>query len=121
VYDVEFKSNGIEYEYTVDANNGKIIHSHVEEHGVKGSNDSGDSKVENNTQASDIGTEGAKEIALKHAGVSETEVRRLHVERDLKYGRAEYSVEFRVGNVEYDYEIAADSGKILEADREIDD
>jgi len=71
--------------------------------------------------AADIGREKAKSIALKHAGFSESEVLRLHVEKDYDDGRIEYSVEFTADGKEYDYEISGSSGKILDYDVEIED
>lgn len=70
---------------------------------------------------SDIGSARAKAIALEHAGLDESEVKRLTTERDYDDGRLEYEVEFFAGGAEYDYTIDAGSGRILEYDREFDD
>ena len=69
----------------------------------------------------DIGAEKAKEIALKHAGLKESEVTRLRAERDRDDGRIKYDVEFQQGRMEYDYEIHAETGKILKAEKDYDD
>ena len=61
----------------------------------------------------------AQEIALEHAGVTAEEVTGLHAVMDIDNGRQEYDVEFRVGHLEYEYEIDAATGKILST--EIDD
>ena len=74
-----------------------------------------------NESVKDIGKEKAKSIALSHAGVKESAVSRLRVEREYDDGRLEYQVEFHVGNKEYDYEINGDNGKILDYDVEVED
>ena len=63
----------------------------------------------------------AKSIALSHAGLTEAQVKGLRAEYDRDDGRPEYDVEFRVGRTEYEYEIHAETGKILSWDKEIDD
>ena len=70
---------------------------------------------------SDIDLEEAKKIALKHAGLKESEVTRLRAEKDRDDGRIKYEVEFREGRLEYDYEIDAETGKILKAEKDYDD
>ena len=63
----------------------------------------------------------AKAIALNHAGFAEADVSGLRVERDYDDGRLEYKVEFRVGNTEYEYEILAADGSILDFEKDRDD
>ena len=63
----------------------------------------------------------AKEIALAHASVAASEAAYIKVDTDYDDGRLIYEVEFVVKSIEYEYEIDADSGNILDFDREIDD
>ena len=72
-------------------------------------------------KGTDIGAEKAKEIALNHAGLKAGEVTRMKVEKDRDYGILKYEVEFEKGRMEYDYEINAETGKILKAEKEYDD
>ncbi len=74
----------------------------------------------NNTTAPEnvITAEKAKEIALKHAGVSADKAVFEIVYLDKDDGIYEYEVDFRVGNIEYDYEINAVSGKIIDFERD---
>ena len=65
-----------------------------------------------------IGVEKAKSIALKDAGVSGATF--VKAKLDTEDGVKVYDVEFYKGNVEYDYEIDAITGKILEKDRDIE-
>jgi uncharacterized membrane protein YkoI len=115
-YEVEFYSDNVEYDYDIDALTGEIM--------------SYDSDTEyytsphgNNTfpYAETIGIDRAKNIVLTHAGFTENEVYRLRVEFDYDDGRAEYDVEFNVGQIEYGYEIDAVNGNILSYEAEKDD
>ncbi len=60
-----------------------------------------------------IGEAAAKAAALKHAGLSESDVTRLEVKIDRENGRLVYEVEFYVGNTEYEYDIDAYTGEII--------
>lgn len=64
--------------------------------------------------------ERAKEIALKDAGLSASQVSFVRAGLDWDNGRMEYEVEFWKDNVEYDYEIDAYTGTILHSDRDIE-
>lgn len=65
-----------------------------------------------------ISADKAKAIAFGHAGVSAGQVRDLSVEYD---DDGVYEIDFKVGNMEYDYEIGAVDGSIRKADVEQDD
>jgi peptidase propeptide and YPEB domain protein len=65
-----------------------------------------------------IGVEKAKSIALKDAGVSGATFVKTKLETED--GVKVYDVEFYKANVEYDYEIDAITGKILEKDLDIE-
>lgn len=67
-----------------------------------------------------ITKEEAIAIALPDAGLSENQVTRLKAEFDYDDGRPTYDVEFRHDGWEYDYEIHAESGKILSRDKDRD-
>ena len=68
-----------------------------------------------------ISADEARKIALKHAGVSSSNVRYEKTELDYDDGRQKYEIEFRVGNMEYEYEIDATSGNVLKAEKDYDD
>lgn len=66
-----------------------------------------------------ISEKRAKEIALEHAGYEESEVEFIRANLDFDDGRYEYEIEFRAeGNLEYDYSVNAENGKIVEFDRD---
>jgi uncharacterized membrane protein YkoI len=77
--------------------------------------------MESQGSASDtafIGEERAKQTALEHAGLSESEIERLRIELDYDGGAMVYDVEFYHSVQEYEYEINAENGTIVEYDRE---
>lgn len=79
-----------------------------------------DSRGAGTAAGSYIGADRAKEIALKDAGLSASQVSFVRAELDRDDGRMEYEVEFWKDNVEYDYEIDAYTGAILHSDRDIE-
>ena len=62
----------------------------------------------------------AEDIALNRAGLTRQQVMRLRTEYDLENGRHTYEVEFRQGFWEYSARIDAETGEILEWERERD-
>ena len=61
------------------------------------------------------------DIALKDAGFAAADVTELEAELDLDDAVVHYDVEFKQGGMEYDYDIDAVTGEILEAHSEVDD
>ena len=60
-------------------------------------------------------------IALDHAGLTADQVSGLCIKLDTEDRTAVYEIEFRVGRTEYEYELHAETGKILDLDRGIGD
>ena len=100
-YELEFHTDSAAYEVTVDAATGRVLD--YEKENLRGG-----------TGGTDIGAQAAKAAALKHAGLSEGQVRELQVEWDNEHGRAVYEVEFKSGGMEYEYVIDAATGSVLE-------
>lgn len=67
-----------------------------------------------------IGEQRAREIALKHAGLTAAQVSFVRVEPDWDDGRLVYDVEFYTGTREYDYEIDGATGAVLSVDQDIE-
>lgn len=68
---------------------------------------------------STISADRAKQIALSHAGVGGANFTK--VELDTDDGVQVYEIEFKVGNVEYEYDINAISGEIISSKSKVDD
>ena len=118
-YEVEIRSqSGEEFEYKVDAYTGAILESKRE---AADGTEVPVVQPSNPAASGDIGHAKAKSIALNHAGVSENKAYDMEIKLDDEDGRLVYEVEFKSGNVEYDYEIDASSGAILKHETELDD
>ena len=62
--------------------------------------------------------EKAEQIALDHLGFSKNQVTRLHTEYEIDDGIGHYDVQFHSGDWEYEFEIHAETGKILSYDKD---
>ena len=120
VYDVEFYKGNVEYDYEIDAKTGKILEKDTDiENYTIPTKQTKNNNAKNTTNNSYIGVEKAKAIALKDAGLGSATFTKAKLDTDD--GVKIYDIEFRSGNMEYDYEIDAKTGTILEKDAEIDD
>ena len=136
VYDIEFYSGNVEYDYEINSATGAIVSfdQDIENYAVPTqpaaptqpqtaapTQAATQPHTTAPTQAasSGISADRAKQIALSHAGVGSASFTK--VELDTDDGVRVYEIEFKVGNVEYDYDIDASSGAILSSSSEIDD
>lgn len=112
-YDVKFEANGYEYEYEVKASDGSVLEKDVDR----------ERKPVYNAPASNeyISADKAKSIAYNHASVKAENVRFSKAELDRDDLIVHYDVEFVSDNFEYEYEINAESGKIIASDKEFND
>ena len=139
-YEVELQTAWGEFEYLVDAYTGKVLSGQKDllaavsasnettkpsgQKPASASNETtkpSDQKPAPSGTVQDIGYTKAKSIALNHAGVSESKAYDMDIELDDEDGTLVYEVEFKSGNMEYDYEIDAASGTILKHEAELDD
>lgn len=139
VYDVEFTSEGISYEYRLRASDGTILKKET------------DPPYSTNTRESDADTSGgqplvqaevsasapgspqsevrrqdilqitlddAKSAALSDAGVSASDVTFTKEKTDYEDGAAVHEIEFYTSSFKYEYEISAVTGEILSKETE---
>lgn len=123
VYDIEFYTSTHEYEYEINATSGKVRDKSIESLPKKtGKKQSGtDKAATNDSSGTYIGIDKAKSIAVNHAGLSASEVTFTKAKLDSDDGNTVYDIEFYKDGIEYEYEIDAASGRILEHDSERDD
>lgn len=120
-YEVEITGrNGEEITYKIDAYSGAVIAVEREMADDEAS-EAQPAKPAQPETVQDIGHAKAKSIALNHAGVDANTVYDMNIQLDVDDGTIIYEVEFKSGNIEYDYEIDAATGAILRHETEIDD
>ena len=74
----------------------------------------------NSTAKKYIGKEAAINAALDHAGLKRSDIRDLKCELDRENGIMVYEVEFESGLFDYEYDVDANTGKILKSKKEFD-
>ncbi len=73
------------------------------------------------TQDAQISLDEATQIALDDAGVTAADVIGLDAKLETDDGVTKYDVDFKVGNVEHDYDIDPTTGAIISHTTDIDD
>ena len=137
IYEVEFsvstETARTKYEYEILATDGTLLKREVESRmtstGVAGGTDTGatdgtttgGSTSDGAVSTGEITIDAAKEIALKDAGLTSSQVYFKKAKLDRDDGRTVYEVEFVCNGYEYEYEIDYATGAILERDVERDD
>ena len=133
VYDIEFYIGNVEYDYEINAATGSILSVdwNIEDYSISAPEPAptevpapapAPTAAPAPTQPaapSTISADRAKQIALSHAGVGGASF--IKVELDTDDGVQVYEIEFKVGNVEYEYDINAISGEIISSKSEVDD
>lgn len=136
IYDIEFYTKKAEYDYEIDAVSGLVTSKSTERYtatnknridddknndtssgAASGSSSSGGSYDSGSSSSGDyIGVSKAKSIALDRAGLSSANW--VHAYLDHDDGRAVYELEFVTSNYEYDVEIDARTGSVLDFDKD---
>ena len=121
VYEVEFVVGNTEYEYEINAITGEIIKFETEldddPHGAPPVTERPTQQPGSNFLSEDE----IRAIVFNHAGVNANDVREFEIELDDEHGIWVYEVEFKAGNIEYDYVVNAVTGEIIKSETEVDD
>lgn len=131
VYEVEVYYQNRDYEYKIDAKDGKIIYtdfnttdsitndnSSNNNNSNNNSNTNGSSNNGNNATTASIPLDEAKNIALTNANLTEDAVQFLRTEQEYDDGVLVYEIDFTHGDYEYDYKINANTGDVVSYDRD---
>lgn len=124
VYEVEVYYQNKDYEYKIDAKDGKIIYTDFNVNNSINDNNSNNSNTNdstnngNNTATASITVEEAKTIALTNANLTEDVVQLLRTEQEYDNGVLVYEIDFTYGDYEYDYKINANTSEIVSFDRD---
>lgn len=136
-YAIDFTSGDSSYQYDIDAISGRVIEcrisqgtasaamaqsnaqtSQTQTTAAPGSTQSSQSSsVQTQSSGELIGEQAARDAALEHAGLSDSQVTFLKTKLDREDGRQVYEVEFYTEDYkEYDYEIDALTGEVYSYD-----
>lgn len=105
-YEIEFFKDDIEYEYAVNAENGKIVKYSYEKNIA--------SITPYQPYSTILPIKEIKEIALSHAKVRQDEARFIKISQEMTHGYNRYELKFLHGDIEYNYLINAMNGEIIE-------
>lgn len=132
LYEIEFYSGINEYEFEINAKTGEVLEKKSEarsdvaqmapDQTMPSSDRSATSAGERSQSAGSastntqgyIGIDRAKSIALKHAGINASNAVFTKTKLDSDDGIKTYEIEFYCGNREYEYEINAYTGDLLD-------
>ena len=106
VYEIEFKTGSMEYDYDIAVADGEIVEESWE---IRRPSASG----------SQISEAEAKSIAVNDAGVSEADVTFIKTEYGDEDGVPVYEIEFEDQTTKFDYDVAKAGGKVLHASRKV--
>lgn len=122
VYEIDFYSNGMEYDYDydIDISTGEIVGKSQEAEIIPAALPQQAAPAA--PQAAPIdGEEAAIQAALTHAGVNRNETMGMRVKTDWEFSGKVYEVEFHVDRTEYNYDIDAVTFEILSWEVDTDD
>ena len=121
IYDISFDHKGYEYEYEVNALTGDVVSYFKEkEEVIVKTTTKKKTTTTKKTTVSKISKEKAKSIALKDAGVNEKDIKDYEIEYDYEKGKYIYEIDFESGKYDYSYDIYANTGKIINKEKERD-
>lgn len=146
VYEIDFDTAAMEYEYDIAVSDGKIVDRKTEQQDnlppkltatpkpttpavatpkptatVAATSKPSTPKPTAPAQTAEITKEDALAIAKKDAGVSDDEIFNLEVKLDSEDGIRVYEIEFDTTETEYEYDIAVSDGRIINRKTEMRD
>lgn len=122
-YEVDFYYNNNEYEAKIDAKEGKIIYTNYPLNTTNTTtpettnNGNENNNKNDNVSQQEITLEEAKEIALKHANLKESNLTLVKAQTDIDDGIPVYDIEWHDTTYEYDFEISK-TGEVLHYDKD---
>lgn len=116
IYEIEFKADGYECDYDINALTGDVVRYERER-----DDDAKHTSVkESVSEEANINEQEAKSTAINHSGVNESDVYDFSCKLDREDGKLVYEIEFKAGGYEYDYEVDAIGGGIIKSEKESD-
>ena len=137
-YAIDLTSGDSSYQYDIDAISGRVIECRISQgtasaamaqsnaqasqtQAASSSGTTQSSSVQTQSSGELIGEQAARDAALEHAGLTESQVTFLKTKLDREDGRQIYEVEFYTEDYkEYDYEIDALTGEVYSYDYDVE-
>ncbi len=133
-YEVTFQTSGARYAYEIGLYDGSVLKSErtavrSSTGGTGANSGTGTSSSSGGTSSAGVSSGGstlisaeqAQTTAFRHAGIDADDVYELDCELERDDGSTYYSLEFKAGRMEYDYEIDAYTGAVLSVEQDRDD
>ncbi len=124
-YEVEVYYKNKDYEYKIDAKEGKIIYTDFQSYNSDNNtnnngngNGNSNGNGNNNTNNTKISLQEARNIALEHANLDISVVNIVKCESEYDDGILIHEIEFIYNNYEYDYKIDSRTGEIISFDKD---
>ena len=119
-WEVHWRSGDWVYDFDIDPNTGAILEWDRDRETARKTEKTTTetTKPTEPAPAQELTCEEAQAIALDHAGFTADQVTGLRTHRDHDDRTPTYEIEFRVGRTEYEYELHAETGRILDFDRD---
>ena len=114
VYDIDFYTSDMKYEYEIDAVTGAVRERKSERRNNQTQPDTGTPDTSAPIEETDIGLEAAKSAALADAGVNAADTTFTEQKRDRDDGVLVYDIDFYTSDMKYEYEIDAATGAVRE-------
>ena len=135
VYEISFTAGGYEYDYDISAADGTVLNAEKEKRDDLSDRDDTDDDINDDTDDDDhddddakdddgkkpesvrrIPEAQAKKLAFEHANVKLSDAAELEIRLDDN--DTVYEISFTAGGYEYDYDISAADGAVLNAEKE---
>ena len=110
-YDVEFVAAGVEYDYELDATDGRVISVSTEIFDKQGSMSQGTSQQGGTSTAGGISMDTAKQTVMDR--IPGIDARNIYIHPDYDDGISLYEGEAYHAEVKYEFEINAENGNII--------
>ena len=129
-WEVQWRSGDWEYDYDIHPETGKVLEWEKDYEPVRKAKEPAATQPpktqppaaeEPKTEPTYLTGEKALAVALSHSGLTRAQISRLEQDFDRDDGRPEWDIEFTCDGFEYSYEIHAETGKILDWEKEWDD
>ena len=111
-------NNNTSNDDTANTNNASVSDTNNNSNVANAIGNSSNTTNTTNNGSEYIGEDGAREIALAYAGINNSnDVRFSKIELDVDRNVSIYEIEFYYNNIEYDYEINAQTGEVLKYEK----